>query len=195
MAGRHQRAHKRCVGGDVYRVIGVDPFLFHHGNHHRAHRRHIGHGRARNAAEQGARDDVGHAKPAANMADHILRQLHDAVGNAAVEHQLPREDKKRNGEKGEDIHPRTHALKHYGQRQTFIENRRNRRQANGKGHRHAQNEQAQKGDGQNNQCHDGMTSLPCSMARTCSTENSTIKVPDSTSGRWLKPSEICRIGI
>ena len=46
------------------------------------------------------------------MADEVLGELHDAVGDAAVEHQLSRENEKRNREERKDVHPRGHALEH-----------------------------------------------------------------------------------
>src|SRR5258706_2076856 len=129
------------------------------------------------------------------MAHEILREAHDAVGHAAVEHQLPRENEERDREEGEDVHPRGHALKHHRERQPFPQDGAHRREPDRKGDRHSEQEEEDEADREDGQCHDGTTSSPRSSAMMCSIEKSTMSAPEITSGAWLNASERPSVGI
>ena len=117
------------------------------------------------------------------MADQAVGEAHDAIGDAAVEHQLAREHEERNGEEGEDLHAADHLLEHDGDRQPEyrmvatearpIEN------ATGT----PSSSSAVKTERQNGQFHAGTTSSSRSSATMCSIENSTISTPADTSAR------------
>src|SRR5688500_19462758 len=63
---------------------------------------------------------IGHAEATAHMADQAFGKGHDAVGNAAIEHQLAREDEERDGQEREDVHARCHALEHEDRKSTRL---------------------------------------------------------------------------
>ena len=48
------------------------------------------------------------------MADQAVGKTHNAVGNAAMQHQFARKDKKRNGKKGKNLHASHHLLEYHG---------------------------------------------------------------------------------
>ena len=99
-----------------------------------------------------------------------------------MQHQLAAEDEERDGEEREDVHPRHHLLEDDGDRQPFVEDGAERRQADRERDRHAEDQEAEERDGENRQCHDGSTSSPRESAMMCSIENKTISTPESTSG-------------
>ncbi len=129
------------------------------------------------------------------MAHEILRKPHDAVGDAAVEHQLPRENEERDREEGEDIHPRGHALEYHRERQAFPEDGAYRREPDRESDRNAEQQEEDEADREDGQCHDGTTSSPERSATMCSIEKRTISAPEITSGAWLKASEMPSVGI
>ena len=102
------------MGGHVHRVVGVVTLSFHQRDHHGAHRRNVGHWRADNAAEQRTAQYVAHAEPASHVADKAVGQPHDALGDAAVEHQLAGEDEEGTGQEAENLHAAHHLLEHDG---------------------------------------------------------------------------------
>ena len=128
------------------------------------------------------------------MADEVLGELHDAVGNAAVEHQFAGEYEKRNGEKREHAHAGGHALEHHGDGQAFVQNGRHCGKADGKGHRHAEDQQGEKHHAQDGQCHEGTTSVPLTSAIMCSIEKRQIRAPATRMGMWLRPSGTLSVG-
>jgi hypothetical protein len=142
----------------------------------------VGDRRARDTSEQRARDDVRHAEPAADMADHVSGCRHDLVGDAAVEHQLAAEDEKWDRQKRKDVHAGHHLLKDDCNRQALDQDGAQRRQADGKSDGNPQRQEPEKGDSQNDQCHVGSTSSPLRSAMMCSIENRTMSTPESTSG-------------
>jgi len=182
VAGGHERPDERRMGRHVDGVVGVVPLLLHHRDHHGAHRRHVGHGRAAHAAEQRARHHVGHAQAAAHVTRCALGEPHDLVGHAAVQHQLAAEDEERDREEREHVHPGHHLLEQHTQRQALVEDGADRRESDREGHRNAQDEQAEERQAQDGQCHDGTTSFPSSNASTCSIENEMTSRPEITSG-------------
>ncbi len=116
------------------------------------------------------------------MADQAVGELDDAFGNTAVEHQLPGEDEKGDGQEAEDLHAANHLLEDDGHRQIGGQDGGHAAQTDGKGHRHAQDQQQREADAQDGQFHAGSTTLPCTSATMCSTENSTISTPPITIG-------------
>ena len=116
------------------------------------------------------------------MADEVLGELHDLVGNAAMQHQLAAEDEERDGQEREDVHPRHHLLEDHRHRQAFIQNGADGREADGEGDGDAENQEAEEGGAENDQFHDGMTSSPRRRAMMCSIEKETIRTPEATSG-------------
>ena len=70
------------------------------------------------------------------MADQAVCKAHNALGNAAVEHQLASKDKEGNGQEREHLHPANHFLEHHRHRQTGGNDGGHRRQANRKRDRH-----------------------------------------------------------
>src|SRR4029077_5114784 len=102
--------------------------------------------------------------------------------DAAVEHELAGEDEERNGEKGEHSHPRRHPLEDDRNRQSFIQDRADRRQSDREGDRDAEDEEEDKRQREYRQCHAGSTSVPCSSATMCSMENRTISAPAIATG-------------
>ena len=182
--GRHQRADQRRVRRHVDRVVGVVALLLHQRDHHRAHRRHVGQRRAGDAAEQRAAEHVAHAQAAAHVADQAVGEAHDAVGDAAVEHQLAGEHEERDRQEARTPAcrrpssgtPRPSAGRRRGWwRPTTARSRtRPARRAAAA---------AVKLSAQDGQFHAGSTSSPRSSAMMCSIENSTISAPAITSGR------------
>ena len=53
---------------------------------------------------------VAHAQAAAHVAHKAVGEAHDAVGDAAVEHQFAGEDEERDGQEAEHLHPADHLL-------------------------------------------------------------------------------------
>ncbi|KAG0758794.1 hypothetical protein G6F22_019548 [Rhizopus arrhizus] len=127
--------------GDVHRIVRVIALALHHRDHHRSHRRHVGHGRARHAAEQRACHDVGHTQPPAHVPHQRLGERDDAVGNAAVQHEFAREDEEGNGQERERVHAGGHLLERHRQRQVLDHDGGDGRQADGEGHRHADHQE------------------------------------------------------
>ena len=107
------------MGGHVDRVVSAVALFFHHRDHHPAHGRDVGDRRARNAAEQGAGDHVGHAQPPALMPEQAAREVDDLVGDAAVQHEFAGEDKEGNGQERKDVHSGNHVLEREFQGETF----------------------------------------------------------------------------
>ena len=128
------------MGGDVDGVVRVVALFLHQRNHHRTHRRHIGQWRAGDATKQRAADDVAHPQATAYVAHQAIGKTHDALGNTAIEHQLARENEKRNRKKGEHLHAANHLLEHHRNRQASGNDGGDRRQANRKRHRHTQHQ-------------------------------------------------------
>ena len=117
------------------------------------------------------------------MPNQAVGEAHDAISNAAVEHQLASEDEERDRQEAEDLHPADHLLEHHRDRQARIENSGNRRQADRERHRYAEQQQDGEGDRQDGQFHAGTTSSSRSNAITCSSENITMSTPATTSAR------------
>ena len=129
------------------------------------------------------------------MADQALGEGHDAIGDAAIEHQLAGEDEERDGEEREDVHARRHALEHDGERQALVEDGGDGGEADREGDGYAQHQAEREDDAEDGQCHDGITSSPRHSATMCSRENRAIRMPAITSGRWLMPSGRPSVGI
>src|SRR5262249_43331957 len=119
----------------------------------------------------------------------------DAIGDAAVKHELAGEDEERDREEGEDVHPRVHALENHRERQPFPENGGYRGEADRARDRHAEEQPHGERSAEEGQRHAGTTPSPRMSAITCSIENSTISAPEITSGAWLKASEMPSVGI
>ena len=64
------------------------------------------------------------------MPAQTVGKPHDAVGNAAVQHQLARENEKRYRQERKNLHPADHLLENDGNRQVSGENRSDRCQSN-----------------------------------------------------------------
>ncbi len=94
------------------------------------------------------------------MADQRVGEAHDALGDAAVEHQLAGEDEERNGEEGEHLHAADHLLEDDGERQPGGEDGGDRRQADRERDRNPNEQQQREADCEDGQFHAGTTSLP-----------------------------------
>jgi len=116
------------------------------------------------------------------MADQAVGEAHDAVGDAAVEHQLAREDEEGNGQKAEDLHAADHLLEDDGDGQAGGHDGGHRGQPDRERDRHAQQQQQREAHAEDGQFHEGVTSVPRSSAMMCSIENSTISTPAMTTG-------------
>ncbi len=195
VAGRHQRADQRGMGGDVDRVVHVVAFPLHHRDHHRAHRRHVRDRRTRDPTEQRAGDDVRHPEPATDVTDQAFRQFDDPMGDAAVKHQFAGEDEERNRQEREHGHAGDHPAEDHRHRQPFVHDRDHRGEPDRERDRDAQHQEREEQDGEDGQCHDGTTSSPLNSAMICSTENSTISTPAIATGTWLSPSGMPSVGI
>src|SRR4051812_40424864 len=99
-----------------------------------------------------------------------------------MQHQLAAEHEEGNGEEGEDVHPRHHLLEDDGDRQALIKDGAQRREADRKRNGHAEDQEAEEGNAEYDQFHDGTTSSPRQSAMMCSIENETIRTPEVTSG-------------
>ena len=75
------------------------------------------------------------------MADQTIGKAHDALGDAAIQHQLAGENEKGNGQKTEHLHAADHLLEHHGHRQPGGNDGGDRRQPNRKRNRHAQHQE------------------------------------------------------
>ena len=91
--------------------------------------------------------------------------------------------------------PDDHAAEDDGDRQPLVEDRDDRGQADRERDRHAQHQEREEQDGEDGQCHDGITSSPLTSAMMCSIENSTISAPAIATGTWLRPSGMPSVGI
>src|SRR5262245_21999842 len=98
---RLQRARDRDIDREQARIAVLD----HLRDHHRADRRSIGDGRARDATEHRGGDDVDERHSATNEADEHLSQVHEALGHTADGHDRAGEDEERNGQQREAAHP------------------------------------------------------------------------------------------
>jgi hypothetical protein len=116
------------------------------------------------------------------VADQAVGEAHDAVGDAAVEHQLAGEHEERDRQEREHLHAADHLLEHHGDRQAGRQDGGHRGQADGEGHRHAQQQQDDEARRHDGQFHAGTTSWPRSSATMCSKENSTISAPAIITG-------------
>ena len=83
------------------------------------------------------------------MTDQRAGKVHYSVGDASVQHQLARKDEEWNREEREHAHARRHLLEADFERQTFVGQSSQCRQANRKRHGHTQQQQESKGDAQN----------------------------------------------
>ena len=116
------------------------------------------------------------------MPDQAVGEAHDAVGDAAIQHQLTREDEEGDGEEAEDLHAADHLLEDDGHGQAGRDDGGHRRQPDRERDRHAQQQQQREAHAEDSQFHEGVTSVPRSSARMCSIENSTISTPAMTTG-------------
>lgn len=99
-----------------------------------------------------------------------------------MQHQLTAEDEERDGEEGEDVHPRHHLLEDDRDRQAFVEDGANRREADREGDRDAEDQEAEESGAEDDQFHEGTTSSPRRRAMMCSIEKETMRTPEAISG-------------
>ena len=123
-AGRHQDPHAGRRGDDGGRIPVVVAGFTHGGDEDSAHGRGVGDGGARDAREDHLRSHRSHAERAADRADDGKRQIDDAPRDPAGLHQEPREDEKRHGHEGEEIHAGVHALHDQYQRDVAFQQER-----------------------------------------------------------------------
>ncbi len=102
--GRHQQRLQRTRDGHVDREQARIAVLDHLRDHHRADRRGIGDGRARQTAEHGRSDDVDQRHAAAHEADEHLGQIDQAFGHAADRHDGAGQDEERDRQQREIVH-------------------------------------------------------------------------------------------
>src|SRR5262249_31909326 len=88
-----------------------------------------------------------------------------------------------------------HALENDRERQPLPEDGAHRREPDRERDRHPEQQQHGERNAEDRQCHAGLTSSPRQSAMTCSTENSRISAPETTSGAWLNASEMPSVGI
>src|SRR5882672_7787646 len=129
------------------------------------------------------------------MAHQAAGKVHNLVGDASMQHQFAREDKKRNGKEREHVHARNHGLERGGQWHRLHGERGETAQANSKCHRQAEQQQDDERDAKNSQCHEASTFLPVNNAIRCSIEKSRIRMPAMIGGTYRAASEMPRIGI
>jgi hypothetical protein len=91
--------------------------------------------------------------------------------------------------------PGRHLLEDDRHRQAFVEDRRERRQADRERDRHAEDQQAEERDRENRQCHAFSTSMPRRSATMCSTENRHDQETRGDQRHVAERSEMPRVGI
>ena len=88
-------------------------------DHHPANGGGIGNCGSGNTAKQHRSGNVGQAKPAAHPADHGIGKSHNARGNAAAIHQVTGQNKARDTQQNEHIHPGKQFLRDHDKRDAF----------------------------------------------------------------------------
>ena len=142
-AGGDNRPDRRGGGrnrGREFPVIAVIPHGFHLDH---AEPGGVGHGRPRHAGENHAGDHVDLTQSPPDMAHQGPREPEDPLGDPAVVHQIPGQDKERDGQERKGSGRGVHALGHHGENIGLSHNdkRQSGRQTHADGDGHAQKNQ------------------------------------------------------
>ena len=158
MRGRDKKRLQRARDRDIDREQAGIAVLDHLRNHHRADRRGIGDGRARNAAEHRGGEDVDERHSAANEADEDLGEVDEALGHAADRHDRAGENEERDCQQRETAHAAGDLEHHRFKRDPGVECGGNGGDAERIGDRHAHQTDDGETANENEDVHDAIPS-------------------------------------
>ena len=148
---RDHGAHGRGAGGEAHRELLVVAALLHRRAEDRADGGGVGGARAGDAGQEHAHDHVHVGQPAAQVPDHRHRELHQALRDAAVGHDVAGEEEERQREQREGVDAGEHLLDRDHERQVRHPDDEQRAQDEGERDRHAQDEEQRQRDEQQRQ--------------------------------------------